>query len=92
MLSILNCIDTVEHLQAKVDSEIRRNILEEMLLTISEVCSVLRLGRSTVYQLLDKPDGLPTVRIGRAVRIPTESVKEWITKNQTPAEGVASHD
>ena len=92
MLSTLNCIHTVEHLQAQVDSGIRRNILEEMLLKISEVCSVLRLGRSTVYQLLDKPDGLPTVRIGRAVRIPTESVKEWITKNQTPAEGVAPRD
>ena len=66
--------------------------MEKLLLTIEELCGLTHLGRSTVYGLLDKPNGFRTVRIGRAVRIPTESVKEWITKNQTPAEGVAPHD
>jgi len=67
--------------------------MEKLLLTIEELCGLTHLGRSTVYGLLDKPNGFRTVRIGlRAVRIPMESVKEWITKNQTPDEGVAPHD
>ena len=51
--------------------------MDKLLLKIPEVCEIMGLGRSTVYQLLDQPDGLPTVRIGRAVRIPASAVREW---------------
>lgn len=54
--------------------------MEKLLLKIPEVCAVTGLGRSTVYQLLDQPDGLPTVRIGRAVRIPAEAVRTWVER------------
>ena len=51
--------------------------MERLLVTIEELCGLTHLGRSTVYGLLDKPNGFRTVRIGlRAVRIPMESVKE----------------
>jgi excisionase family DNA binding protein len=67
--------------------------MEKLLLTIEELCGLTHLGRSTVYGLLDKPNGFRTVRIGlRAVRIPMESVKEWITNNQTPAGGVEPNE
>ena len=52
--------------------------MEKLLLKIPEVCAITQLGRSTVYQLLDQPGGLQTVRIGRSVRIPAESVREWV--------------
>ena len=52
--------------------------MEKLLLKIPEVCIVTGLGRSTIYQLLDQPGGLPTVRIGRAVRIPAEAVRAWV--------------
>ena len=52
--------------------------IEKLLLKIPEVCIATGLGRSTVYQLLDQPDGLPTVRIGRAVRVPAASVRRWV--------------
>ena len=51
--------------------------MDKLLLKIPEVCEVTGLGRSTVYQLLDQPNGLPTVRIGRAVRVPASAVREW---------------
>ena len=54
--------------------------MDKLLLKIPEVCAVTGLGRSTVYQLLDQPDGLPTVRIGRAVRIQAAAVREWVDK------------
>ena len=59
--------------------------MEKLLLTIQEVCELVHLGRSTVYKLLDNPDGFPTVRVGRrAVRIPLASVKQWVEKFQQP--------
>ena len=67
--------------------------MEKLLLKIPEVCEITGLGRSTVYQLLDQPDGLPTVRIGRAVRIPVSSVQAWVerqTRGQEASETEAN--
>ena len=63
--------------------------MEKLLLKIPEVCAVTGLGRSTVYQLLDQPEGLPTVRIGRAVRIPTEAVRAPDSSGIAPADASA---
>ena len=57
-----------------------RIIMEKLLLKIPEVCAITQLGRSTVYGLLDRPDGFITVRIGRAVRIPADSVRQWVER------------
>ena len=54
--------------------------MDKLLLRIPEVCEITGLGRSTVYQLLDQPEGLPTVRIGRAVRISAEAVRAWVER------------
>ena len=51
-----------------------------LLLKIPDVCEMTSLGRSTIYELLDKPDGLPVVRVGRAVRVPYEAVREWVER------------
>ena len=56
--------------------------MDKLLLRIPEVCEITELGRSTVYQLLDQPDGLQTVRIGRAVRIPASSVRKWAERRR----------
>ena len=55
-----------------------------LLLRISEVCRMLSLSRTTVYSLLDQSDGLRTVRVGRARRVPASEVSIWI-KNRIDA-------
>lgn len=52
--------------------------MEKLLLRIPEVVAAMGLGMSTIYLLLDRPDGLPTVRIGRSVRVPAEAVRRWV--------------
>ena len=61
--------------------------MEKLLLKIPEVCTATGLGRSTVYQLLDQPNGLPTVRVGRAVRVPAESVRRWVLSQSETQQG-----
>ena len=56
--------------------------MDQFLLTIPLVCTITQLGRSTVYQLLDKPDGLATIRIGRAVRVHIDEVRQWVEKQR----------
>jgi excisionase family DNA binding protein len=45
--------------------------------TVLEAASVLRLSRAKVYQLIER-EGLPTVRFGRAVRVPVDSLQDWL--------------
>jgi excisionase family DNA binding protein len=59
---------------------------ERLLLRIKEVCELTALGRSTVYGLLDRPGGLPTIRVGRARRVPAAAVREWIQRRVDAAD------
>lgn len=58
---------------------------ESLLLTIPEVMKILGLGRTKIYQLIDK-EGLPVLRFGRAVRISSASLQEWIKQREARME------
>lgn len=53
--------------------------VEPLLLTIPEVATLLRLGRTKVYDLIDH-EGLPTVKLGTARRIPRQGLEIWLTR------------
>ena len=46
-------------------------------LTVPMVAGQLSLGKTKVYELIDLA-GLPVVRVGRAVRIPTVRFLKWV--------------
>ncbi|MFE7537440.1 helix-turn-helix domain-containing protein [Streptomyces rhizosphaericola] len=50
---------------------------DDELLTVAEVTKRLRLGRSTVYDLI-RTRRLPSVTIGRCRRIPAVSLRQFI--------------
>lgn len=50
-----------------------------LLLRPSEVADALALGRTTVYGMIQRGE-LPTLRIGAAVRIPIDALREWIAE------------
>ncbi len=50
----------------------------KLLLTIPEVCALTGFSRSLIYLLLDKPDGIPAIRIGRTVRVTVHALEQWI--------------
>ncbi len=52
--------------------------MAEELLTVREVMARLKLGRSTVYELI-RTRRLASVTIGRARRVPVSSVRDFIT-------------
>lgn len=51
--------------------------VEPALLRISEVCETLRLGRSSVYELI-KAKKIELVKIGTASRVTTASVRAYL--------------
>lgn len=50
------------------------------LLTVPETLARLRVSRRTLATLSQR--GLPTVRLGRAVRYHWPSVEQWLLRNQ----------
>ena len=52
--------------------------MEKLLLKPEEAAALICVGRSKFYALL-AGGVLPTVRIGRSVRVPAEALREWIT-------------
>jgi len=51
-----------------------------ILLRYEEAARTLGLCRATVCQMVERGE-FPVVRIGRAVRIPTSALDEWVTRN-----------
>ena len=51
--------------------------MEKLLLRPNEAAELLGVGRSTIYALLASGD-VPSVRVGRSVRLPLEAVRQWV--------------
>lgn len=52
------------------------------LLTVEQARERLQVGRSTMYDLVAEKV-VPSVRIGRSVRIPEDQLEAWIVAQQS---------
>lgn len=59
--------------------------MEPTLLTVTEAARRLSLGRATTYQLVRRGE-LPSVRVGRAVRVPVHALEAWVSARITGGE------
>ncbi len=50
---------------------------QTQLLTPEEVASILKLGKSTIYQMVKRGE-IPHILINHSVRIPAGELKKWI--------------
>jgi excisionase family DNA binding protein len=58
--------------------------MERLLLKPEEAAAALGLCRSKTYGLL--ADGtLPSIRVGRSVRVPAEALREWVERQAAKA-------
>ncbi len=57
------------------------------LLTVPEAARLLKLSRSQLYALCQR-QVIPTVRIGRSVRIPRDELEAWVRRQVAGGEEV----
>ena len=55
--------------------------MDKLLLKPSEVAKILGIGRSLVYTLIAQKN-IQSIRIGRCIRVPSESLKSWIKEQE----------
>ena len=56
--------------------------MPKLLLRVQEAADALGVSRSTVYALVAE-DAIPSVRVGRLVRIPVDRRQRWIDQRST---------
>lgn len=74
-----------EQLQLTIDPRPKR--LDEFgeVLTVEEAAQVLRISRSSAYELArrwrsDNPTGLPVIQLGRFLRVPRSALEEMLAR------------
>jgi excisionase family DNA binding protein len=58
---------------------------EPLLLRVDEAAKLLQVGRNKVYELVAS-GAIPSLHIGRQLRIPMEGLREWIRHQAVGAE------
>lgn len=48
-----------------------------LFLTVSEMAQLLRIGRSSAYELCNS-NQFPVLRVGKSIRIPKKGLHDWI--------------
>ncbi len=54
---------------------------QPLLLNMQQVGQLLGLSRSKVYKLI-KWEGLPVIRFGRALRVSSLSLQQWVAERE----------
>jgi len=54
---------------------------QRLLLRIPEVAETLGIGRAKIYELIATGE-LPTIRVGRAVRISVSTLQKWVENRE----------
>ncbi len=55
--------------------------MEKLLLKPSEVAQILGIGRSLIYELIARRE-IPSIRLGRCIRVPSESLQRWLKSQE----------
>jgi excisionase family DNA binding protein len=71
-------LQIAERAESPVGSEYRPTD-GKLLLRIGDAAERLSISRTKAYELVSAGQ-LPTVRIGRSVRIPVEALRDWIRR------------
>lgn len=56
-----------------------------LLLRIPEAAETLGIGRTKIYEMIARGE-LPTIRIGRAVRISANALQKWVEVREQQGE------
>lgn len=62
----------------------RGTVDERLLLTVEEAARRLGIGRTLAWRLVRSGD-LPSVRLGRLVRVPRGALQVWLDRRSTGA-------
>lgn len=61
--------------------------MTQLLLKVNDAAKALSLSRSKTYELIHSGE-LPSIRIGKAVRVPSDALEAWIKQRMESGKGL----
>jgi excisionase family DNA binding protein len=65
--------------------------MDRLLLRVTEAAEAAGISRSLAYELV-RVGSIPSVKVGRSIRVPAEALRAWVQSLITETEYAASHD
>jgi excisionase family DNA binding protein len=56
--------------------------MDRILLPTAEAAAILGIGRTKLYEYLDKPGGIRVIRLGRSVRVHVDDVRAFADRQR----------
>ncbi len=63
--------------------------MEKLLITPPEAAALIGIGRTRIYDLIAR-GVIPSIRIGRSVRVPVDALKEWVATRKPEGAAVVT--
>ncbi len=63
--------------------------MEKILVTPPEAAALIGIGRTRIYDLIAR-GVIPSIRIGRSVRVPLDGLRKWIASQSPDDPSVAA--
>jgi len=67
------------------------HFVTKLLLKVEDAASILSVGRSKAYAMAAAGE-LPSIRIGRSVRVPVAALEAWINERAAAGQGDGSKE
>jgi excisionase family DNA binding protein len=74
-------------MQHRSDAEMTIATESPAVLTVDEVAEILRIGRISAYQAIERGE-IPSVRVGRRILVPRIRFEQMLNPSATPKSGI----
>jgi excisionase family DNA binding protein len=75
---------TTEKGPADNEAEAAKAAAPDTWITVKDLQEILKIGHTKAYELLTTPGGIPSVRIGKAIRISRRELADWLEQRKYP--------
>ena len=70
--------------QAGNEAEAAKAAAADTWITVKDLQEILGIGHTKAYELVTTPGGLPSVRIGKSIRISRRELTTWLEQRKYP--------
>ena len=70
--------------QAGNEAEAAKAAAADTWITVKDLQEILGIGHTKAYELVTTPGGVPSVRIGKSIRISRRELTSWLEQRKYP--------
>jgi excisionase family DNA binding protein len=73
---------TTEQVQAGNKAQAAKAAAADTWITVKELQDILGIGHTKAYELVTTPGGIPSIRIGKSIRVNMRELTTWLEQRK----------